>query len=186
MAASRRESSISLPRRRTLSASRTVSRAPMGAPRSEMKSSESCTRRPFSISISREGTSWRMANASSTMRPMRVESLKTSSAVDPIIWLRATPRKRSAEALTSTMRPSCVKSTRPSCRVDISWSRFSFRAEKTSRTSCIWRPSRSMRWLTAPISSVRLGNGSESGSGLPVSEVTASRRRAMTSSGCSA
>ena len=95
MAARRRESSISFSMRRTDSASRTVSSAPMGAPRSEMKSSESCTRRPCSISISRAGTSWRSAKASSTMRPSRLESSKTSSTMLPSI----SPRGTSDEAL---------------------------------------------------------------------------------------
>ena len=68
--------------------------------------------------------------------------------------------KRSAEALTSTMRVSRVNSTRPSCNVPMIWSRFSFRALKTSFTSRICRPRRSILVLTIPYSSVRRGSGS--------------------------
>ena len=86
-------------------------------------------------------------------------SVKISSTTLPRISSRGRPMKRSAEALTSTTWVSLVNSTRPSCRVPMIWSRFPFRALKTSLTSRIWRPRRSILVLTRLYSSTRPGSG---------------------------
>ena len=79
MAARRRESSISSSIRWTDSASRRVSSAPMRSPRSSMKSSEICRRRPFSVSISSCIMGLRISKASRMAWARRVSPEKMSA-----------------------------------------------------------------------------------------------------------
>ena len=95
---------------------------------------------------------WSPSNAGARESGARRENLAHAPAAQ---FVRRPPRNFSTEGLTSTARPSALKSISPSSRPLITWSRFSRSVLKISRTSRNCFPMPMIFVLTAPNSSPR-------------------------------